>query len=209
VTASSKNGRADAGGGASETHKGLPVIGFPDQAAFEAWLAAQPRDHPGIWLKLAKKGSGVPSVSASEMVDACLAHGWIDGLINAGDERFYLVRCTPRKKRSKWSEINVGRAEALIAAGRMTPAGQAEVDAAKADGRWAAAYPPASRMSVPDDLQAALDADPKAAAAFAALGGSDRYSVLYRLHEAQAPEARARRIAGVLEKLRDGPRSDG
>jgi len=187
------------------THKGLLVLAFPDQAAFEAWLADQPRDHPGLWLKLAKKGSGVASVSASEMVDACLAHGWIDGLINAWDEASYVVRCTPRKPRSKWSEINVGRAEALIAAGRMTPAGQAEVDRAKADGRWAAAYPPASRMTVPPDLQAALDAEPAAAAAWAGLDGANRYAVLYRLHDAKSA-ARPLKIEGVVRMLLEGRR---
>jgi uncharacterized protein YdeI (YjbR/CyaY-like superfamily) len=186
-----------------ELHKGLPALAFPDQAAFEAWLADQPRDHPGLWLKLAKKGSGIPSVTQSEMVDACLAHGWIDGLINAFDERFYVVRCTPRKARSKWSEINVGRAEALIAAGRMTPAGLAEVDRAKADGRWAAAYQPASRMTVPSDLQAALDADPAAAGAWAALDGANRYAVLYRLHDAK-PEARPRKLADMVRMLVEG-----
>ena len=134
----------------TELHKGLPVLAFPDQPAFEAWLAAQPPGQPGLWLKLAKKGAGVPSVTHSEMVDACLAHGWIDGLINSLDERAYLVRVTPRKPRSKWSEVNVRRAEALIAAGRMAAGGQAEVDRARADGRWAAPIrPPAGPRSRP------------------------------------------------------------
>jgi uncharacterized protein YdeI (YjbR/CyaY-like superfamily) len=190
----------------TETYRDLPVLGFPDQAAFEAWLAAQPRDHPGLWLKLAKKGSGVPSLSASEMVDACLAHGWIDGLLNRWDEQAYVIRCTPRKRRSKWSEINVARAETLIAAGRMAPAGQAEVDAARADGRWAAAYPPASRMQVPDDLRSALDADAAVATAFDALDGANRYAILYRLHGARRPEVRARKIAGLVAMLREGRR---
>lgn len=190
----------------TETYRDLLVLGFPDQAGFEAWLAVQPRDHPGLWLKLAKKGSGLPSLSASEMVDACLAHGWIDGLLNRWDEQAYVIRCTPRKRRSKWSEINVGRAEALIAAGRMTAAGQAEVDAARADGRWAAAYPPASRMQVPADLRSALDAEPAAAAAFEALDGANRYAILYRLHDTRTPEARARKIEGFLTRLREGRR---
>jgi uncharacterized protein YdeI (YjbR/CyaY-like superfamily) len=189
-----------------ETHHNLPVLPFPSREAFEAWLANQPRDHPGLWLKIAKKGSGVDSVSQSEMVDACLAHGWIDGLINAWDEVYYVVRCTPRRPRSKWSKINVERAEALIAAGRMSPAGQAEVDRAKADGRWDAAYPPASRMQVPPDLQAALDADPRAAAAFAALDGANRYAILYRLHDTPKPDARARKIAGFIAMLLEGRR---
>jgi uncharacterized protein YdeI (YjbR/CyaY-like superfamily) len=192
----------------TELHKGLPALAFLDRDAFEAWLAVQPRDHPGLWLKLAKKGTGVASLSPSDMLDACLAHGWIDGLINAYDAQFYVVRCTPRKPRSKWSEINVGRAEALIAAGRMTVAGQAEIDRAKADGRWAAAYPPASRMTVPPDLQAALDAHPTAADAWGRLDSANRYAVLYRLHGAK-PEARGRKIAEFTAMLREGRRIHG
>ncbi len=188
----------------SETHKGLPVLPFASQAAFEAWLAEQPRDHPGVWIKLAKKGSGVDSIGHSEMVDSCLAYGWIDGLLNRWDERFYLLRLTPRKTRSKWSLVNVERAEALIASGRMTPAGKAEVDRAKADGRWDAAYPPASRMPVPPDLQAALAENPEAAAAFAALDGGNRYAILYRLHDTTKPEARARKIADFVAMLSEG-----
>ncbi len=152
-------------------------------------------------MKLAKKGSGVASITPSEMVDGCLVHGWIDGLINGLDERFYLVRCTPRRPKGKWSAINVERVEALIAVGRMAPAGIDEVERAKADGRWAAAYPPASRMTVPDDLQAALDADPAAAAAWAALNAAGRYSVLYRLHDTRSLDARARKIKDAVAKL--------
>ncbi len=192
-----------------DTHQNLPVLPFPSREAFEAWLGMQPRDHPGVWVRLAKKGTGIDSVSQSEMVDACLAHGWIDGLINAWDEQYYVIRCTPRKPKSKWSKINVDRAEALIAAGRMTPAGQAEVDRAKADGRWEAAYPPASRMQVPLDLQAALDADPKAAAAFAALDGANRYAILYRLHDTAKPEARARKITDFVAMLLEGRKIHG
>lgn len=186
----------------ADLYRGLPVHPFASAAAFEAWLAAQPRDHPGLWVKLAKKGSGIASLTQSEMVDACLIHGWIDGLINGLDERFYLVRCTPRRPKGKWSAINVERVEALIAAGRMAPAGMAEVERARADGRWAAAYPPASRMTVPEDLHAALDADPAASSAWAALDAAGRYSVLYRLHDTRAPEARARKITDALAKLR-------
>lgn len=190
------------------THKGLAVLPFSTAAAFEAWLAAQPRDHPGVWVKLAKKGSGIDSLSQSEMVDTCLIHGWIDGLINRWDEQFYVVRCTPRRPKGKWSEINVARVEALTATGRMEPAGQAEVDRAKADGRWAAAYPPASRMTVPDDLRAALDAEPTAAEAYAALDGANRYAILYRLHDAK-PDARRRKIAEFVAMLAAGRQIHG
>ncbi|HEX8568914.1 MAG TPA: YdeI/OmpD-associated family protein [Caulobacteraceae bacterium] len=194
---------------AQEERGGLPVLPFPSRGAFEAWLAMQPRDHPGVWVKLAKKGSDADSVTQSEMVDACLAHGWIDGLINAWDERWYIVRCTPRRPKSKWSKINVERVEALVAAGRMTPAGLAEVERAKADGRWDAAYPPASRMEVPDDLRAALGANPQAAAAFQTLDAANRYAILYRLHDAKKPETRARRIEQFVAMLAEGRRIHG
>ena len=187
-----------------ETHKGLPVLPFPSREAFEAWLAMQPRDHPGLWVKLAKKDSGVDSVTHAGMVDACLAYGWIDGLINAWDAVYYVIRCTPRRPKSKWSRINVDRVEALAAEGRMTPAGLAEVERAKADGRWAAAYAPQSTIEVPDDLRAALDADPRAAAAFEALGRADRYAILYRLHDAKKPETRTRRLEQFVAMLAEG-----
>ena len=193
----------------SEQHKGLPLLPFPSRPAFEAWLAAQPRDHPGLWLKLAKKGAGVESVSHSEMVDACLAHGWIDGLINALDERWYAIRCTPRRSRSKWSKINVDRAEALIAQGRMAPAGLAEVERARADGRWESAYAGQATIEVPEDLRAALKTDPKAAAAFDALDRTNRYAVLYRLHDAKKPETRARRLEQFVAMLAEGRKLHG
>lgn len=184
-----------------ETERGgLPILPFESGAVLEAWIAAQPRDHRGVWVKLAKKGSGVASVTQHEMVDAGLIHGWIDGLINRFDERFYLIRFTPRRPRSKWSQINVARVEALLTAGRMRPAGLAEVEAAKADGRWKAAYPPASRMAVPPDLQAALDANPDAAAFFATLTGANRYAILYRLHDAK-PTAREGKLAQFVAML--------
>ena len=184
-----------------ESRKGLPILAFADSAALEAWLAEQPAYGGGIWLKLAKKGSGIGSVSQKEAVEAGLCFGWIDGLLNPYDERFYLIRFTPRRPRSKWSQINVEKAEALIEAGRMRPAGLAEVEAAKADGRWADAYPPHSRAEPPPDLQAALDASPKAAAFFATLKGANRYGLIYRVLDAKKPETRAKRIAGFVAML--------
>ena len=189
---------------ASETRGGLPILHFPDQAALEDWLERQPRDHAGIWLKLAKKGSGVPSVSQKEAVEAGLCFGWIDGLMNPYDERFYLIRFTPRRPRSKWSQINVEKAAALIEAGRMRPAGLAEIEAAKADGRWADAYPPHSRAEPPPELRAALDASPKAAAFFATLKGANRYGLIYRVLDAKRPETRAKRIAEFVAMLERG-----
>ena len=178
-----------------ETHAGLPILAFADAAAWEAWLAAQPGGAPGIWLKFAKASAGVPSVSKAEAIDGALCHGWIDGQLYPCDEHWWLTRFTPRKPRSKWSEKNRVRAGELIAAGRMKAAGHAEIEAAKADGRWDAAYASQGSIAVPDDLAAALDAEPGARAFFDSLESANRYAILYRVHEAKRPETRAARIA--------------
>ena len=178
-----------------ETRAGLPIRAFADAAAWEAWLAAQPRDVPGVWLKLAKKSAGAASVSKAEAIDGALCHGWIDGQLNPYDEHWWLIRFTPRKPRSIWSETNRSRAGELIAAGRVAAAGQAEIDAAKADGRWGGAYAPQSTIAMPDDLATALAAEPGARAFFDSLESSNRYAILYRVHEAKKPETRAARIA--------------
>jgi uncharacterized protein YdeI (YjbR/CyaY-like superfamily) len=192
----------------TETRNELPIMAFADAAALDTWLEAQasePADeHRGIWLKLAKAGSGVASVSRQEAIDAGLCFGWIDGLINSYDEAFFLIRYTPRRKRSKWSLVNVERAEALMAEGRVRPGGMREIEAARADGRWDAAYPPASRMEVPDDLAEALAASPRAKAFFETLKGANRYAVLYRLHEVRTPDKRAAAIAKWVAKLERG-----
>jgi uncharacterized protein YdeI (YjbR/CyaY-like superfamily) len=187
-----------------EIRGGLPILHFEDQSALEAWLERQPNDHKGIWLKLAKKGSGIASVSQKEAVEAGLCFGWIDGLMNPYDQSFYLIRFTPRRPKSKWSQINVEKAEALIEAGRMRPAGLAEIEAAKADGRWADAYPPHSRAEPPPDFRAAIDASPKAAAFFATLKGANRYGLIYRVLDAKKPETRAKRIADFVAMLERG-----
>ena len=189
---------------APEIRAGLPVLAFADQAAFEAWLASAPPDAPGLWLKLAKQGAGLASLSKAEAIDAALCHGWVDGQLHPYDDRCWLVRFTPRKPRSKWSQKNRERAEQLIADGRMAPRGLAEIEAAKADGRWAAAYPSASRAEVPADLQAALDASPEAAAFFATLTGANRYAILYRIGAVKRPETRARKIADFVAMLERG-----
>jgi uncharacterized protein YdeI (YjbR/CyaY-like superfamily) len=184
----------------------FPVLAFPDQAAFEAWLEAEHATAPGLYVKLAKKNAGVPSVTYDELVESCLCFGWIDGRMNRLDDRFVLQRITPRRARSVWSQKNVDRVEALIETGRMRPAGHAAVDAARADGRWERAYAGAKDITVPDDLAAALDAEPALRAEFESLDGANRYAVLWRVHTAATPATRAKRIAAAVEMLREGRR---
>jgi uncharacterized protein YdeI (YjbR/CyaY-like superfamily) len=178
-----------------ETKAGLPIIAFTDIAAWEAWLAEQPADATGLWLKLAKAGNTDSSLTKAQAIDGALCHGWIDGQIDKYDEAWFLTRFTPRTARSRWSEKNRKRAEELLADGRVSPAGRAAIEAAKADGRWDAAYAPASTAAVPADLKAALDANPKARAFFDTLTGANRYAILYRVHDAKKPATRAARIA--------------
>jgi uncharacterized protein YdeI (YjbR/CyaY-like superfamily) len=184
----------------------LPVLGFADQAALEEWLEAEHATAPGLYVKLAKKGAGVPSVTYAELVESCLCFGWIDGRSNRLDDAFYLQRITPRRSRSIWSRKNVAAVEALTAAGRMRPAGLAAVEAARADGRWDRAYPGPATITVPDDLAAALAAEPAAQREFEALDGTNRYAVLHRVHTATTPQTRARRIAAVVSLLAEGGR---
>ncbi|SEP00534.1 Uncharacterized conserved protein YdeI, YjbR/CyaY-like superfamily, DUF1801 family [Trujillonella endophytica] len=179
----------------------LPVLAFPDQAALEAWLEVEGATAPGLYVRLAKKGSGIASVTYAELVESCLCFGWIDGRSNRLDEATYLQRITPRRARSVWSQKNVSAVGRLLEAGRMRPAGLAAVEAAQADGRWERAYPGSADMTVPDDLAAALSAVPGAAEAFAALNGAERYSVLWRVHNAATPETRARRITAAVQAL--------
>jgi uncharacterized protein YdeI (YjbR/CyaY-like superfamily) len=184
----------------------LPVLGFPDQAALEAWLEAEHATAPGAYVKLAKKGAGVPSVTYAELVESCLCFGWIDGRSNRLDDRFYLQRITPRRARSIWSQKNVDAVEALTLAGRMRPAGLAAVDAARSDGRWERAYAGAADITVPDDLAAALAAQPAAQREFEALDGANRYAVLWRVHTASSDTARTNRIATLVQMLAEGRR---
>ncbi len=187
-----------------EMRAGLPIIGFENPAAFDAWLRVEPRTSKGLWLKLTKRAAEVASLSKAEAIDAALCHGWIDGQLDKYDNASWLVRFTPRKRGSKWSEVNRTRASELIGAGRMQCSGLAEVEAAKADGRWDAAYAPASTAQVPPDLQNALDASPQAAAFFATLKGANRYAILYRVGTAKRPETRAKRIAHFITLLERG-----
>jgi uncharacterized protein YdeI (YjbR/CyaY-like superfamily) len=187
-----------------ETRAGLPILAFADARAFDAWLESQGATAPGLWLKLAKKGSPEPTLTKSEAIDAALCHGWIDGQLDAYDDHSWLIRFTPRKPRSKWSELNRRRAAELLAEGRMRPAGVAQIETAKTDGRWERAYAPASTAEPPPDLVVALDANPDAAAFFATLTGANRYAILYRIGAVKTPEARARKIAQFIAMLERG-----
>jgi uncharacterized protein YdeI (YjbR/CyaY-like superfamily) len=180
-----------------------PVVAFESQADWEAWIDTHQDDQQGAWLKLARAGSGIPSVTRDEALDVALCYGWIDGQGRSLDEQYWLQRFTPRRPRSRWSLINTRKVEALIAAGRMRPSGLREIDKAKVDGRWEAAYAPPSESTVPDDLQQALDANPVALAFFQTLDSRNRYAILHRIGDAKRPETRARRIAQFVEMLNE------
>ncbi|MGD9961433.1 YdeI/OmpD-associated family protein [Nocardioides sp.] len=183
------------------------VIAFGDASAFEAWLETH-SDHPaGVWIKMAKKASGIPSISEDEAVDVGLCFGWISGQRRSHDHDFYLQKYVPRRPRSRWSLVNVRKVEALTDAGRMRSSGLAEVDAAKADGRWEAAYPPQREAGVPDDLAAALAAHPVAAAAFEALGASAQYAVILDVLTTRTPANRAAHIEKAVSSLASRPAS--
>jgi uncharacterized protein YdeI (YjbR/CyaY-like superfamily) len=178
-----------------------PVLPFESREAWAAWLDEHHGSADGIWIKLAKKGSGIPTVTYDEAVEVALCYGWIDGQMRGLDETWYVQRFTPRRRRSKWSKLNRERALALIERGEMKPAGLAEVERAQADGRWDAAYDSPATATVPDDLRRALDENPRAAEAFAKLDAQSRYSILYSLQDAKRPETRARRIERALARL--------
>ncbi len=184
-----------------ETKAGLPVLAFASAADWERWLSEHPRSSKGIWLKLAKKDTRIESVSRQEAIDGALCHGWIDGQLQKFDERYWLVRFTPRSARSKWSSINQTRAQTLIDTARMNAAGLEEVKRAKAEGRWEAAYPPQSKAEVPADLQLALGANPKAHRLFSKLDSANRYAILYRIHNSTTREKRAAKIAKYVQML--------
>jgi uncharacterized protein YdeI (YjbR/CyaY-like superfamily) len=183
---------------------GLPVLLFPTVAEWEEWLERHHAESRGIWMRLAKKASGLRSISYDEAVEAGLCFGWIDGQGRSYDEVSWLQRFTRRGRRSVWSKINRSKVDALEAAGRMRPAGQAAVDAARADGRWAAAYDSARTATVPPDLAAELERRPAAKAFFESLTGANRYAILVRIQTAVRPETRARRVARFVEMLERG-----
>jgi uncharacterized protein YdeI (YjbR/CyaY-like superfamily) len=177
------------------------VIAFRDAAEFEAWLAEHVDWEPGVWLKIAKKGSGVASLTDDEAVDAGLCYGWISGKRKAYDEVYYLQKYVPRRPRSRWSQVNVRKVEALIAAGRMRPSGLAEVEAAKSDGRWDAAYESQKHATVPPDLAAALAANPRAAQAFESLTKTGQYAVILDLVTARTPRTRTAHLRKAMTAL--------
>ena len=177
---------------------------FKSVNAFEAWLKKNHATSEGLWLKIAKRGSNEPSVTYPEAVEIALCWGLIDGQKKSLDDQHYLQRFTPRRARSVWSRINVNKVQALIEAGRMQAPGQAQIEAAKADGRWARAYDSARTSTVPEDLQAALEAEPAAKTFFASINASNRYAILWRIQTAARAETRARRIAQLVEMLARG-----
>ena len=185
------------------TKAGLPILSFTNGAELEAWILAHP-EAPGLWLRIAKKDSGATSLGYPEALDIAICHGWIDGQKAPQDQTWWLQRFTPRRPGGRWSKINCGKAEALIAAGRMHPGGQAEVDAARADGRWDAAYAGQAVAEVPDDLRAALEASPAAATFFTTLSSVNRYAILYRIGSVKRAETRARKIAEYVAMLEAG-----
>jgi uncharacterized protein YdeI (YjbR/CyaY-like superfamily) len=190
----------------------LKVKRFRTRAAWESWLAKYHEGSAGLWLEFAKKGSGIPSLSYAEALEVALCYGWIDSQTLSVDGQWYRQRFTPRRARSKWSQINCAAVERLYAAGRVAPAGIREMEAAKADGRWEAAYPSVRGMSVPDDLRAELTRRPHAARFFENLDSRNRYAILYRLHDAKKPETRTRRLEKFVRMLEAGemifPRSE-
>ena len=188
----------------SEGSNEAAVIAFRDAAEFEAWLIDHVDLQAGVWIKISKQGSGVPSLTSDEAVDLGLCFGWISGQRKPLDDLCYLQKYVPRRSRSRWSQVNVDKVTALTAAGRMQPSGQAEVDAAKADGRWDAAYASQRQATIPDDLAIALAADPRGAQAFEALGRTARYALILKLLTARDGLGRAGRLAKIMAALGAG-----
>ena len=183
------------------------IKSFPTEAAFAAWLKANHARESEIWLKIHKKGSGLPTVSVVEALDVVLCWGWIDGIRKSFDEQSFLQRYTPRRARSIWSQINRDHVARLTAAGRMTPHGQRQVDAARADGRWDAAYAPmrsASEATIPEDLRAAIEADPRARQTFRTLGRMNLFALAFRTNNMKTPAGRAKKIAALVAMLARG-----
>lgn len=179
----------------------LPILSCESQQAWEAWLEEHHADSKGVWLKMAKKETGIASVNYAEALEGALCYGWIDGQKASFNETHWLQKFTPRGARSIWSKVNCEKAEALLASGRLRPAGLRQVELARADGRWEAAYDSQSKMTVPDDLRRELDKNPVAQAFFATLNSANRYAILFRVQTAKKPETRAARIQKFVEML--------
>lgn len=184
--------------------QGLPIIPFESPAAWEAWLDEHHASSKGLWLKIAKKATGIRTVTYAEALETALCYGWIDGQKASFDDDYWLQRFTPRRPRSRWSKVNVDKVTKLIDEGRMKPAGLREVERARADGRWDAAYESQREATVPEDLRRALDGEPTASAFFDTLNSANRYAILYRIAEARRPETRARRIEKFVAMLAEG-----
>lgn len=181
-----------------------PVMTFPNQEDWEAWLGANGGVASGVWLRIARKSAEQSTVTYGQALECALCHGWIDGQKRAADAHYWLQRFSPRTAKSIWSKINKAKAEALISAGRMHAAGLREIDRAKHDGRWEAAYSPASTSTVPDDLRKALNRNPKAKRFFATLNSANRYAILFRLQNVKTAATRARKISQFIEMLNNG-----
>lgn len=180
----------------------LPSIPFASQTAWESWLEQHHRIKTELWVQIAKAETGISTVTYAEALESALCYGWIDGQKDSLDDRFWIQRFSPRKPKSKWSKINREKATLLIGQGRMKPAGQVEVDRAKADGRWEAAYASPKNAAVPEDLQKALDRAPRAKAFFEGLDSRNRYAILYRLQDAKKPETRLKRLEKFMAMLK-------
>lgn len=182
----------------------LPILPFDSRRSWEAWLEENHATSNGLWLKIAKKGAGLETVSYAEALDVALCYGWIDGQKGKLDDDYWLQRFTPRRPRSKWSRVNREKATKLIESGEMKPAGLREVERAKADGRWDAAYEAQSKATVPEDLLRKLQNNEAARRFFAALDSANRYAILYSIQDAKKPETRARRIEKYVTMLAEG-----
>ncbi|MBL9028068.1 MAG: YdeI/OmpD-associated family protein [Myxococcales bacterium] len=183
------------------------IKSFKTEAAFEKWLASHHDKEPELWLKIHKKDSGLPSITANEALDVCLCYGWIDAIRKSFDESSFLQRYTPRGKKSRWSQVNQQKVARLIELGRMTPHGQKQIDAAKADGRWHAAYAPmrtASHATVPEDLLAALEASPRAKKTFLTLDKTNLFAISFRLGSMKTAAGREKKVASMVETLARG-----
>jgi uncharacterized protein YdeI (YjbR/CyaY-like superfamily) len=179
----------------------MPVLPFVSKTEWRKWLDGNHASSAGIWIHFARKASGIASVTYADALDVALCYGWIDSQKKRHDEKTFLQKFTPRGVRSIWSAINCAKATALVDSGDMMPAGLAEMQRARKDGRWDAAYEPQARMQVPEDLRAALDANQRAAKFFATLTSQNRYAVLFRIHAAKRPETRGKRISDFVAML--------
>jgi uncharacterized protein YdeI (YjbR/CyaY-like superfamily) len=182
----------------------LPILSFATKKKWADWLAKQHDKSAGVWVKIAKKGTDVPSITYDEALDVALCYGWIDGQKGSFDEKYWLQKFTPRGPKSIWSKINTAKVKKLIASGEMKPAGLRTIEAAKQDGRWDAAYESQKNISVPEDFQTELDQNPEAKKFFSTLNSVNRYAILFRIHNAKKIETRTKRIRQFIEMLGKG-----